>query len=360
MTGIILVDDVTRTFISSAPSGAKLAGYTTGSGGIMWDSAEWASHPDAIRIDQDMAASDQTADALDVESGAATFADCPVWARAALANFEAAKRPGQRRPAIYFSLSNLANVVNALTGAGITSGVGLWIADWMNSESAGQSMLGASHSGFPVIGVQFENAGLYDLDVFDETWWSTRSAVPPVPVPAPVPPTWPLTAGMSDTPGVTAIHNLQGSLNRWRSDMGDKFGPLLVDGIYGNDTASAVIVAQHYFGDYSEPPGVCDQTLYENLGKSPPVPAPAPAGLKQSVVSTGADVTFSWEALPGISEYLLQIEVNSGGAWNVILNAQVSGASCMQSLAPRRSYRWRVAAVSAARIWPAWAEFTTL
>ena len=62
--------DLIGANIGHAPAGAQLAGYSTGSGGIPWTAAQWAAHPGTVRIDQDAAASDPTADVLDVEGGA--------------------------------------------------------------------------------------------------------------------------------------------------------------------------------------------------------------------------------------------------------------------------------------------------
>src|SRR6478609_3383926 len=118
--GFTFVDDVTRALIGSAPSGANLAGYTTGSGGIMWGAQDWASHPTAIRIDQDPAGSDGTADVYDVEPGAGTYANTPGWAKRALANYAAGVRPGQRTPVIYMSLSDIHAVTRALINGGVT------------------------------------------------------------------------------------------------------------------------------------------------------------------------------------------------------------------------------------------------
>src|SRR5689334_21874261 len=105
---ITAAHDATHQFIGHLPGG-QAAGYTTGTADIRWTNADWDAHPGAVRIDQDFAASDPSADVLDVENGAATFTDCPVWAQRAKADFANAVRPGQREPAIYFSASNVHN-----------------------------------------------------------------------------------------------------------------------------------------------------------------------------------------------------------------------------------------------------------
>jgi hypothetical protein len=165
-----LVHDATFEGFSHLPNGLA-AGYTTGSG-IAWTPAMFAEKPGAVRIDQDPAASDPTADVLDVESEAATFADCPKWAIAAHADISARKRIGQRvLPVIYMSKSNVTNVVNALISGGVTSGVGLWVAFWTGNESSGQTAV-TDTGPFPIIGCQFDSQPWYDSSVFDTDWLS--------------------------------------------------------------------------------------------------------------------------------------------------------------------------------------------
>ena len=159
----------------SLPKGVQYAGYSTGSGDVPWTAAQWNANPGAIRICQDPGATDTTADILDVESGAATLADCPVWAKAARANFAKVTRPGQRTPAIYCSQGNVTSVVNALIAGGVTSGIGLWVANWNLSAAQAEAGLANSSGPFPVIGYQYEDAGSYDLDVWLSSWLGNRS-----------------------------------------------------------------------------------------------------------------------------------------------------------------------------------------
>ena len=72
------------------------------------------------------------------------------------------------------SQSNVTPVVNALIAGGVTSGIGLFVADW-NGLANAQAMLAKSSGPFPVIGVQYEDAGSYDLDVWLTSWLSNRS-----------------------------------------------------------------------------------------------------------------------------------------------------------------------------------------
>jgi hypothetical protein len=182
----VQVFDATHDNIAHLPAGAQVAGYSTGTGThIRWTAADWAAHPGAVRIDQDPAASDATADVLDVEFGAATPATAPGWAMRAAADYAKAVRPGQRRPAIYCSRSQVTTVVNALIAGGVHSGVGLWIADWSTPRAQAAAEVTAASGPFPVIGVQYANAGLYDISVFSEAWLKEVSVTAPAPPPAP-------------------------------------------------------------------------------------------------------------------------------------------------------------------------------
>lgn len=179
--------DATGSNLASLPAGfAVLAGYSTGSGGVPWSAEQWADHPNAVRIDQspENTAADETADVLDVETGAATFADIAPWALAARSAWAKATRPGQRHPAVYASKSNLTAVCNALAAAEVT-GIGLFVADWTGSREDAEAMLQASSGPYPVIGCQYADEGLYDVDVFLASWLDTRSAKA-APQPAPV------------------------------------------------------------------------------------------------------------------------------------------------------------------------------
>ncbi len=186
MTATVPVYDAVRVNIAQLPPGYA-AGYSTGTGTVPWTAADWAAHPGAVRIDQDPAASDPTADILDVEAGAATFADCPGWYKRALADYRSAARPGQRAPAIYASLSNLPAVANALISGGVTSGPALWVAAWSLLEPAAAWLVAGGGGPFPVIGVQYRNAGAYDVSVFSAAWLAAVSGAPP---PAPAHPGW--------------------------------------------------------------------------------------------------------------------------------------------------------------------------
>lgn len=171
-TPVIAGFDCIHINVPSAPRGAQLAGYTTGTPDIQWTDADWAKFPGAVRIDQDFAAVDHSADVLDVESGAATPGDCPHWATSATADFFAATRPGQRMPAVYTSADNVTNVANALVNNGVKSGVGLWVANWNLTESQAIADVLAAAGPFPIIGVQYGSGTWGDFDVWSAGWLS--------------------------------------------------------------------------------------------------------------------------------------------------------------------------------------------
>lgn len=246
---VVPVLDATHAGIGALPRGAQAAGYTTGSADIRWTAADWASHPGAVRIDQDASATDHTADVLDVENGAAIPAECPGWYRAALASYEAGRRPGQRHPAIYCSLFTLPAVANALVSAGITSGPGLWLANWNLSEAGAAALVTyGSATPFPVTGVQYSDqggGGAYDLSVFSSAWLAAVSAGVPVKPPAPaplsdVPPVFPYPAGhyLGVASADPACHSGYWAADRvsvsaWQAQMARRGWVVLTDGQFG-------------------------------------------------------------------------------------------------------------------------------
>lgn len=175
--GISIVYDATGANLAKVtfPKGVMAAGYDTGSDGIAWTTEQYAAHPGALHIDQDVKASDFTADILDVENGAATPGEAPDWYVKARASFEAGKRPGQREPAIYVNMVNVHQVANELVAAGITSGPKLFLANWNDSNAEAIATVGDASGPYPVCGVQFANAGTHDVSVFDSGYLSAVS-----------------------------------------------------------------------------------------------------------------------------------------------------------------------------------------
>jgi hypothetical protein len=182
--------DVTATFLSHVPNdGLIRALYVTGSGGIPATPQELAANPGCLRIDQSPinTALDEEADYLDYENGAAGAAQLAPWAKAALANFKNATRPGQRSPAVYMSRNNVTAVVNALIAGGVTGGIGLVIADWNFDPVQAAREVSNSSGPWPIVGRQYSDkggGGLYDLDIFSKPWVANVShKVPPPPPP---------------------------------------------------------------------------------------------------------------------------------------------------------------------------------
>lgn len=175
---VIVGHDAIHANISHLPPG-QAAGYTTGSADIRWTSADWHNHPGAVRICQDAAASDHTADVLDVERGAATNGGAAGWFKAAEKSYLAADRPGQRSPAIYTSASNVTPLVNALLAGGVRTGAALWVANWDLTSAQAVADVENAAGPFPVAGVQFASGRFYDSDVFSGTWLARVSRPKP-------------------------------------------------------------------------------------------------------------------------------------------------------------------------------------
>jgi hypothetical protein len=177
---ITVAHDAIHVNVPHLPPG-QACGYTTGTADIRWTAADWAKHPDAVRIDQDYRASDWTADVLDVERGAATNAGAAHWYTMAQRSHTAGTRPGQRHPAIYTSASNITSLVNALIAGGVKSGPGLWVAKWDFSSTDDILAINNASGPFPIIGGQFADGTPgrpYDTSVFSGSWLASGSVMP--------------------------------------------------------------------------------------------------------------------------------------------------------------------------------------
>jgi hypothetical protein len=175
--------DVTASNYALRPSSGQIALYVTGNDGIAASAAMLAANPKAIRIDQSpvITAIDTTADVYDLEAGAVTVAEIGQVIKDAWNNFNHAVRPGQRKPMVYMSASNLTPVANALVAAGTTSS--LFVAHWGVSLADATAQVGAATGPFPLDGFQYQNAGNYDLDVWSTDWLNTVSSVTPIILP---------------------------------------------------------------------------------------------------------------------------------------------------------------------------------
>jgi hypothetical protein len=237
--------------------------------------------------------------------------------------------------------------VNALTAAGITSGVSLWIAHFGISEANAAAVVAAASGPFPVTGFQFTDlggGGAYDLDIFSQAWLAAQSGAAGDTV-----------AQGSSGPAVLA---LQKRLSAW-----DK--SVAADGLFGVATLAAVKAFQ---GEKKlAVDGIAGPVTWKLLDSSPAVtpppaaPLPAPPDLRQQVASTAAAGTFTWGAVAGVRSYRLQLEwYKDQFGW--VLSADTSGISGLSHdvvLAARTRYRWRVAADAASYTWSPWSEFAT-
>jgi len=170
---ITFVRDATHLNINSIPAGMLAALYTTGSADIKATPADFQRHPDAIHICQDFG-SDDTADILDVEDFAATPNDAALWVPRARHSFITNKRPGQRWPGIYASLSRITAVANAMVNANLGN-VPLWIANWGMLQAAAIDQIVRGMQPFPPIAFQIRNDVTTDFSVFSTEWLNKRS-----------------------------------------------------------------------------------------------------------------------------------------------------------------------------------------
>jgi hypothetical protein len=350
--GVIPAFDATSADYGALPPGQRCA-YVTGTPDILWSTAELVANPGVVLIAQAVGlAVDESPfpDILDVEGGAATYADCGPWAIAMQAAFATNKRPGQRRPAIYCSASNVSNVVNALVAAGVTSGVGLWIANWNLTDAQAVVEVLTASGPFPIIAIQFSDlggGGSYDLDVFSTSWLADQSGV-----------AGNLVSQGSSGPAVRAA---QEALNTWYP------GRLVVDGLFGEGTLAATEAFQTLKKLTVD--GVIGSATWKALEPSAPDPVPvptpssAPGGLKQTVRSTASEAIFSWQPVAGVTlaeGYHLQVEWDkSGFGWVLSIDETVKALTQIAALAPRTTYRWRVAANTTDHVWSSWVQFVT-
>ena len=180
--------DVTAVDYSHRPTVGQIALYLTGSTDIVATPAMRAANPHAVLIDQSPVITDidTTADAYDVENGALTTAEIGQVIKDAWDNYNKSTRPGQRKPMVYQSLSQVTSVVNAMVAAGTTAS--LWVAHFGVSLADAIAQVEAASGPFPIHAFQYSDApGFYDLDVFDEGWLTTVSTTPVVTPPKPKP-----------------------------------------------------------------------------------------------------------------------------------------------------------------------------
>ena len=177
---ITVVYDATHTNIAALPPNSTVAGYVTGTPDVAWSVDDFKAHPTAIRIDQSPTPTvwDATADTDDYERGAVGLSELGPRAKLRQVAFKSGIRPGQREPLVYVSANNVSAVANALVSSGVTNGVGLWVANWNLTEPQAIADVVSASGPFPIRGVQFHNAGKYDVSVFDSSWLNNVSGKP--------------------------------------------------------------------------------------------------------------------------------------------------------------------------------------
>lgn len=188
MTNAVFGWDATGANLAQAPDGQG-ATYTTGSGGIAATAKQIADHPGIVRICQDAGGTDATADVIDDEPGADSDTGSVAWFRKALESYRSGVRPGQRYPCFYRDRSGLPTLRAAVEAAGLETPVPLWLAWPGLTMSEAAAMLHSITGPFIITGIQFADRGLYDSDVWSESWLSDVSTGPG-PVTTPAPPSW--------------------------------------------------------------------------------------------------------------------------------------------------------------------------
>lgn len=182
---VTLGADVISENLHLVPVGAfpVLGLYVTqvggGTGFIAATPAQLAAHPDCVKYGQLPSGDPFWVDVLDKEAGAATDQEVKDWAHNAQSSFTAGTHPGQRMPAIYVSANGVSQVANDLVAAGVTSGIGLIIANWNLSEAQAAADVIAHAGPFPIVGLQYRDPGPYDLDVYLTEWLLERSGPKP-------------------------------------------------------------------------------------------------------------------------------------------------------------------------------------
>lgn len=107
-----------------------VAGYVTGGWPVEWSEADFALFARKIRVSQQPSASvDEASDArvLDVETGAATFSDWPLFYDS---------RTQKERATCYCDLSNVPKVIEACNAAGVPLPPRWWLAWYWGKPGA--------------------------------------------------------------------------------------------------------------------------------------------------------------------------------------------------------------------------------
>jgi peptidoglycan hydrolase-like protein with peptidoglycan-binding domain len=224
-----LMADATHDNVAYIPSGMPMvAGYITGSPDIQWTNEDWMRFQGKVHVTIDQGftgAPRYDANVIDVETGAYSVDHVTSWMGNATA----------KRPTLYVNRSNVLAACHAALASPRFKG-DVWLAypGWDQSIPLPQLPFGCHY-----VAVQDMFSLHYDEStVLDDLW-------PDSPEPAPSPTNWteetvkqlPLTG-----PGATGVfvRRIQGLCLA----NGVSVGKAGMDGIYGNDTANAVMTIQ--------------------------------------------------------------------------------------------------------------------
>jgi hypothetical protein len=166
--------DVTSANYSHRPVTGQPAFYVTGTSDVISTPLMRLTYPNAILINQSGTDQNVLADMYDVETGALT----PVQVPALIKSARISRLSGnmRRNPGVYVNESNKTGVVNELAGAGLTN-VPLWVADYSLTVEEAITLLQSSGGPYPIVGYQYNDAGLYDEDVWLTSWVDAMSTV---------------------------------------------------------------------------------------------------------------------------------------------------------------------------------------
>jgi hypothetical protein len=207
----MMLDSIGSTADNIPTATRKVAGYVTGTGGVVWSALEWTRFAKSgrVRIDQSPGAVDPLgSDVLDVEAGASPPAAAVDWLKARIAN-------SMPVGAVYGSGGALAAVEAAFKARGVSPANHLyvWLADWNLNQAQATALLGTIKYGMEVAAVQWASPtsnpntimpggtmtlkqANVDLSVTLDTFFP-----PPIVPPPPPPPPIILTASLVASPG---------------------------------------------------------------------------------------------------------------------------------------------------------------
>jgi hypothetical protein len=149
------------------------AGY--GNGIYKWSAADWARFPAVPHVTIDVNGSDPAGcGVLDVETGDATPAQAPGWAKR-----RHQLHPGAYPPVIYCNRSTLTPVFNMMAAAGlhVVKDFRLWIATLDNTRTV-PDMTGVTAVQYAG---QAQTGGHYDESIVYDAAWHAAAPVPPPP-----------------------------------------------------------------------------------------------------------------------------------------------------------------------------------